>query len=137
MLKLEPSRIVVVLFAIAFLLAVVGCVISALSLSQLLFTVLLAFLLMLVGVQRYWSQQRGVLYFGESGWAWQPEGEAIRPVQLKKAVGWSDWFLQVTLVPSSGRGLLAHQLFILPDNCHSSQRRHLRAFLLSHKFESL
>ena len=50
MLKLEPSRIVVVLFAIAFLLAVVGCVISALSLSQLLFTVLLAFLLMLVGV---------------------------------------------------------------------------------------
>lgn len=127
MLKLEPSLWVVMLYALACFLAVAGFVVSALSFLQIILSSLVALLLTAWLILRFWREQRGVLYFGESGCAWQAGGSPILPVTVKSVAGWSDWILSVRV--SGQMGTL--QLMVLRDNCEPEARRALRVYLLS------
>lgn len=139
MLALEPSPKVIVFYALALLLAVAGFLLSAFSEWQLIAATVSALLLTVMSARHYWVRQRGVLFFGESGWAWQPQGGAPIEVDLKVALGWSDRVLQITVVPTAATGVRrfwGKQLFIFPDNCEASQRRRLRAFVIAENPDS-
>lgn len=137
MLVLRPSPRVVVLYLLAFIMAVTGFLVSALSWWQVLLAGFIALSLALIGVRRYWVDNQGVLFFGEHGCAWQPQGAAAEPVILKHAVGWSDWILQVTIGSCNNARPRRHQLIILSDNCDADQRRRLRAFVLAQALEDV
>ncbi|GAA5316189.1 MAG: hypothetical protein AseanaTS_13940 [Candidatus Pelagadaptatus aseana] len=135
MLELRPSRIVVALYMLAWLMVWLGIVNSSLNRSSSLWVGGFATVLMLAGVIWHWLGHRGRLCWSADQPVWLTADGSAQAVSLNAATGWSDWILRIEILPSSAgrfsRYWRRRHIMLLADNADPESRRQLRVHMLS------